>query len=243
VLTPSPAHDFAKALLKRAKTDAIDAQTLAQRAALVQPERWTPPPAVYMELPQRLAQRDSLLELRQQVRNQLHALLQGPVVIAAVRQRMEALMATLTAQIKEVEKEITPVRQQDEAWARAATLLQTITGVGLVTAAWLVPTTLNFSVCPSPAAAAAYAELVPYVRASGTSVRGKQAIGRSGHKRRRTLYLATRAATRWNPQIKAFYTRLRHAGTPGKVARCAAARKRLHLAGAVVTTGRAYDPA
>src|SRR5690348_14352548 len=45
VISPSQAHDFAKALLKRAKTDAIDAQTLAQLAALLQPDRWTPPPA------------------------------------------------------------------------------------------------------------------------------------------------------------------------------------------------------
>jgi hypothetical protein len=55
-------------------------------------------------------------------------------------------------------------------------------------------------------------------------------------------YLATLAATRWNPQIRAFYTRLRAAGKPAKVARCAAARKLLHLAWAVVTKGRAYDP-
>lgn len=31
-------------LLKRAKTDAIDAQTLAHLAALLQPALWTPPP-------------------------------------------------------------------------------------------------------------------------------------------------------------------------------------------------------
>ena len=77
------------------------------------------------------------------------------MVIGAVRQRMEALIATLNAQIKEVEKEITPVLAQDAAWAKAAALLQTITGVGLVTSAWLVTTTLNFSICPSPEAAAA----------------------------------------------------------------------------------------
>ena len=85
---------------------------------------------------------------------------------------------------------------------------------------------------------------MPYVRESGTSVRGKQAISRGGNKRlRRTLYLATLAATRWNPRIKAFYTRLRAAGKPAKVARCAAARKLLHLAWAVVTKDRADDPA
>jgi transposase len=243
VINPRQAHDFAKALLKRAKSDAIDAQTLSQLGALLHPERWTPPPAIYAELQQRLAQRDSLLALRLQVSNQRHALEQGPVVVAAVRQRMEALIATLNAQIKEIEQEITPVLQQDAAWAKAVALLQTISGVGLVTAAWLVTATLNFSACPSPQAAAAYAGLVSYERASGTSVRDTQPITCSGNKRlRRTLYLATLAATRWNPPIKAFYTRLRAAGKPAKVARCAAARKLLHLAWAVVTKGCAFDP-
>lgn len=46
VINPMQAHHFAKALLKRAKTDAIDAQTLTLLAAKLQPERWTPPPAV-----------------------------------------------------------------------------------------------------------------------------------------------------------------------------------------------------
>jgi transposase len=68
VINPAQAHAFAKALLKRAKTDAIDAQTLTQLAALLQPAPWTPPPPVYHELQQRLVQRDALLDLRQQVR-------------------------------------------------------------------------------------------------------------------------------------------------------------------------------
>ena len=37
-------------------TDAIDAQTLAQLAALLQPRLWTPPPAIYEELEQRLTE-------------------------------------------------------------------------------------------------------------------------------------------------------------------------------------------
>src|SRR6266704_4571229 len=72
VINPAQAHHFAKALLKRAKTDAIDAQTLAQLAMVLQPEQWMPPPQIYYELQQRLAQRDDLLNLRQQVRNHLH---------------------------------------------------------------------------------------------------------------------------------------------------------------------------
>ena len=82
VVNPAQAHYFAKALLKRAKTDAIDAQTLTELAVLLQPELWTPPPAIYEELEQRLRQRDDLLLMRGQLRNQLHALDHMPVKVA-----------------------------------------------------------------------------------------------------------------------------------------------------------------
>jgi transposase len=153
VINPLQAHAFAKALLKRNKTDAIDAHTLTQLAALLQPAPWNPPPAVYTELQQRLAQRESLLELRQHVRNQRHALVQQPMVIASVRERMDALIATLSQQIGAVEREIAATMRQDAAWAAAADRLQTITGVGMITSAWLLVTTLNFTLCATAEAA------------------------------------------------------------------------------------------
>ncbi len=79
---------------------------------------------------------------------------------------------------------------------------------------------------------------------SGTSIRGQPRIGHSGNTRlRHALYMATLSASRHNPRIRAFYQRLRDAGKPIKVARCAAARKLLHLAWAVVTKERDFDPA
>jgi transposase len=147
VINPAQAHHCAKALLKRAKTDAIDAQTLAQLAMVLQPEPWTPPPPIYSALQQRLAQRDDLLNLRQQVRNQLHALVQHPEVIPEVRARMERLLTTFEAQLVEVEREIAVALTQDSAWAAAATRLQSIKGVGWVTAAWTLVTTLNLTSC------------------------------------------------------------------------------------------------
>ena len=244
VINPDQAHNFAKALLQRAKTDAIDARPLARLASMLQPARWTPPPAIDAELQQRLAERDTLVDLRQQVRNQLHALIQLPVVIPAVRARMEDLIATFDAQIMAIEREIARVLPQDTAWAASAELLLSIAGVGLLTAAWLLVGTLNVTIGVNPEALAAYAGLAPHPKESGTSVRGRERVGRGGHKRLRTaLYRATLAAARHNPVIKAFYERLRAAGKPPKVARGAAARKLLHLAWAVVTKGRAFDPA
>ncbi len=243
VINPAQAHHFAKALLKRAKTDAIDAQTLARLAELLQPTPWTPPPDIWAQLQQRLAQRDALISMQRQVRNQLHALEQGPVLIPSVRGRMESLIATLGEQIAEVEDEIEQALEMDDEWARSAERLRSIPGVGIITAAWLLVATLNFTLCDSPEAATSYAGLAPHPRQSGTSVRGKPTIGHTGNGRLRTaLYLATLSASQHNPVIKGFYERLREAGKPAKVARCAAARKLLHIAWAVGTSGERFNP-
>ena len=242
VINPAQAHYYAKSHLRRAKTDALDAQGLTQFAAERQPPPWTPPPTVYHELRQRLLLRDSLVDMRQQARNQYHALLQWPVVVAEVREQLEALIADLTERIAALEVEIAHVLQAG-AWAASATYLQSIKGIGPLTAAWILVTTLNFTLCQSPAAATAYAGLAPQPHESGTSVKGRRQIGHAGNGRLRTaLYMATMSAAQHNPVIKTFYQRLRAAGKPMKVARCAAARKLLHIAWAVTTKGQPFDP-
>ena len=242
VVNPAHAHNYALSLPRRAKTDALDARVLAQFAAERQPPRWTPPPQVYHELRQRLVARDGLLSMRQQARNQRHALEQWPIVIDSVREHLEAVIAELDTRLTALDAEITAVLS-DGAWAESAALLRGISGIGMVTTAWLLVGTLNFQACASAESAAAYVGLVPLARESGSSVRGRAQIGHGGHARLRTaLYLATLTAARFNPQIKAHYERLRAAGKPKKVARCAAARKLLHLAYAVVTKHQPFDP-
>jgi len=242
VVKRAHAHHYAQSLPRRAKTDLLDAPVLAQLAAERKPPPWTPPPQVYHELRQRLIARDALLTMRQQARNQRHALLQWPIVIESVRVQLEGLIADLEMRLATLEVEIAQVLC-DGAWAESATLLASITGLGLITTAWLLVGTVNFQACASAEAASAYVGLVPLAHESGSSVRGRAQIGHGGHARLRTaLYLATLSAARFNPMIKAHYERLRAAGKPAKVARCAAARKLLHLAWAVVTKRQPFDP-
>jgi transposase len=243
VVNPKQAHDFAKALLQQAKTDPLDAAVLAQLGAKLLPARWTPPPAVYQEFQQRLAERDSLLGLRQQVLNQHLALLHEQVTVSTVVARQQELIATLDGQLAAVEAELKTLVAADTTWAASVRLLQTIPGVGLITASWLVVATLNFTSCTDAAAATAYTGLAPQVRQSGTSVRGRAQIGHTGDSRLRTaLYMATLTAARYNPAVRALYERLRAAGKPPKVARCAAARKLLHQMWAIGTSRRPFDP-
>jgi transposase len=122
--------------------------------------------------------------------------------------------------------------------------MQTISGIGPLTTAWVLVLTVNFQRCATAEAAANYAGLIPLPHQSGSSVRGRGQLGHDGNARLRTaLYRATINAARFDPIIKAFYERLRAAGKPRKVARCAAARKLLHLVYAVVINERAFDPA
>jgi transposase len=172
-------------------------------AYLLHPTPWTPPLPLYAELQQRLAQRDSLLELRQQVRTQLHARNQMPTIIATGRMRMEQLIEILTTPLVAVDAELEAALELDPSWAASAQRRQTITGIGPLVAAWLLVTTLNFTLCESAEALTAYAGLAPHPYQSGTRVHGRACIGHTGNARLRTiLYLSTRSAAQHTPVIK-----------------------------------------
>ncbi len=247
VINPLQAHHFAKARLRRAKTDVLDAQDLCRLAAVLRPPVWTPPPAVYHEVRQRLLVRDGLVTMRQQARNQHHALTQWPVVVVGAAEQLTAVIADLDARIVVLEGEIAAALAASE-WAESLGYLTSAPGIGLLTAAWLLVTTVNFTLGATPEAVVAGCPLgrtglAPVPRQSGTSVRGKPQIGHGGNGRLRTAaYLATLSAVRYNPMLRVFYQRLRAAGKPVKVARCAVARKLLHLAWALVTKQQPFDP-
>jgi transposase len=240
VLNPSQVALFARSLPRRGKTDALDAQLLMRFAAERQPAPWLPPEQVYHELRQRLVVRDGLLQMRTQAKNQRHAIQQWPVRIASALEALDTVIAELDEQVASLGREIAEVLR-DGAWASSATVLLTAPGIGLVTTGWLLVDTLNFTIAQSPEQLTAYVGLAPRERQSGTSRRGRAQIGHAGNGRLRTaLYMATLTAARYNPSLRAFYQRLRAAGKPMKVARCATARKLLHLAWAMVKKQEPY---
>jgi len=136
IVNPKQVHHWAQSLPRRGKTDALDARMLTQYAWERQPRSWTPPPAVYHELRQRLTARDGLVSLRQNARNQLHALRQWPVQVTAALQPIEQIISELDRQIGDLETAIAQVLR-DGAWATSADLMQTITGIGPLTTAWV----------------------------------------------------------------------------------------------------------
>lgn len=103
VLHPAQRHTYATSLPRRGKTDALGAQVFVRVAAKRQPTPWTPPPAVYHELRQRLVTCDGVLSMRQQARNQRHALQQWPVMVASVLEHLDGVITDLDERLASVE--------------------------------------------------------------------------------------------------------------------------------------------
>lgn len=244
VVNPKQAHNFARALGQRAKNDALDAQMLARMGASLATSLtlWTPPPSIYRELYQRLMLRQSLLETRKALANQLQALPKTQAVPGVVA-HYQSLLGDLDKRLKKLQKEIETALADEPKWAATAARLETIPGIGWVSAIWLVVITLNFTTCPSAEALTQYIGLAPTERSSGTSVRGRARLGGGGHALLRSiLYMAAGSAMRWNPTLQKYANRLKEEqGKAAKVVRCAVARKLVHLAYALARSGSDFE--
>ncbi len=119
VVNPRQARHSAKAQRRRPKTDALDARDLARLAPRSNPP-WTPPPAVYHE-----------------ARNQRHALLQWPVIVAGMWRHRDERVAGRDRRVASLEVAIAAVLEAS-AWAASLVCLTSAPGSGLVTAAWLL---------------------------------------------------------------------------------------------------------
>jgi transposase len=242
VVSPASARHYAQARLRRAKTDAVDAATLAAYGRDLQPAAWTPAPAEVQALQVLIRQRDDLVALQAETRNRRHALARLPGVPAEAARPLAAVLAVLAEQVRGLEAAI---RQAAGAAAIADDIarLQTIVGVGLLTAAVVVAETRPLRAGATPAQVVAYAGLDPAPHQSGASVRGAGHISKTGNARlRQAAYMAAVSAVRHNPPLRAFYARLVARGKPKKLALVAAARKLLALMVTLLQHGRDFDP-
>jgi transposase len=236
VLNPAIIHAFAAMRLARAKTDAVDAALIAHYTATHHPPAWTPAPREIRELQALVRRLDALHGMRTQETNRLAA---GGLV-PAVQTSIETVIATLTAQIASVHRQIQDHFTQYPGLRAQRDLLTSIPGIGEATAAVLLAELFDKSY-GSARQAAAFAGLVPRVAESGTlRARGRLAKVGSG-RLRKALYFPALAGLRFNPTLQALRTRLLAAGKPKMVIVGAAMRKLIHLAYGVLKSGRAYD--
>jgi transposase len=236
VLNPAVTHAYAASRLARAKTDRIDAALIARYTATEQPAAWTPAPREVRELQALIRRLDALQGMRTQESNRLEA---GPLV-PAVRASLETVIATLTAEIKAVQRQIHGHVDQHPGLRDQRDLLVSIPGIGEATAAVLIAELFDKRYS-SARQAAAFAGVVPRVCESGTLKARGRLVKIGPGRLRKALYFPALTGLRFNPTLRALQARLRAAGKPSMVIIGAAMRKLIHLAFGVLKSGRAYD--
>jgi transposase len=235
VVNPRQTRDFAKALGRLAKTDKLDADTLAEFAERVRPTPRPLPDDTAREFEALLSRRRQLLEMRAAEQNRL-----GLATAAKVRASLQAHIAWLSKQLERVDKELSTAVEASPVWRAKDELLQSIKGIGPAVSRTLLATLPELGTLTRQQIAA-LAGLAPLNRDSGQR-RGQRSIGGGRAEVRSLLYMAALSAARYNPALKAFAERLQRAGKAVKVRLVAVARKLLTIANAVVRDERTWQP-
>ena len=239
VVNPARIAAYRQSQLKRHKTDAVDAQLIADFCRTQQPPLWAPPTPAERELRALVRHRDDLKDLRQAERNRLES---QPPSATVVRQ-LRALLVLLDGQIAEVEQQIRDHVDRHPDLKAQHNLLTSIPGIGDQTSVQLLAELGDLRRFTNVRQVVALVGLNPQQRHSGSSIHYTAGIARMGRSSlRAALYLPAVVAKRHNPLLKAFAERLAARGLSPQAVVVAVMRKLLHLAYGVIRSNRPFDP-
>lgn len=236
----SPAHIKAFALSRGtlAKTDRIDAELIARFMAF-RPEAGRELPDENLRILRTLTtRRGQHVDMRKRLKAQISARKkQG--VSADVETMDDELKEVLDTQIDHIERRIGNVIAQVEAITAKAKLLQSIPGIGPVSAAMLIAELPELGRMTS-GQAAAMTGLAPVPHDSG-AMRGRRTIAGGRRSLRHVRFQAALAAACHNPVLKTVEKRLKERGKPHKLVIIAIARRLVTTANAIIKTGTPWQ--
>lgn len=220
VANPRQVREFARSIGRLAKTDSIDAQVLARFGVATQPEPRPLPDAATRELEALITRRRQLVAM---ITAEETRLATAPTI---TRKQIKAHIGWLRRQLAKVDADIDGMVRRSPIWRKATsrTLLALLPELGTLKEKQI----------------AMLVGVAPLNRDSGT-FRGRRTVWGGRARVRTALYMAALVASRRNPTLQAFYTRLRAAGKPGKVALIACIHKLLIILNAMMRDNRHWD--
>jgi transposase len=227
VVNPRQIRDFARAIGRLAKTDALDAEVIALFAERVRPEPRPLPDDDARYLSELVARRRQIVEMMTMERNRRRTLT-GKRFLKSI----DRLLAALQKELSDLEADLDDTIRGTPAWREAEDLLTSVPGVGDKLARTLIADLPELGRL-SRRQIAALVGVAPINRDSGT-MRGRRTTWAGRAKVRATLYMAALVASRHNKTLKSFYRRLLQAGKAKKVALTAVMRKLLTILNAMI---------
>ncbi len=240
VVNPACIKGFGHSENIRNKNDAIDARLIARYCLAMAPAPWTPPPLEQRQLRAWTVRVQALKDIRQQEANRLEAhTITGMDEVAA---HVNEHITWLDAQIRKLEKDIDDHIDRHPGLKHDAELIGSIPGIGVATVAKILGQIGDLRRFESAKAFAAFLGVTPKQRISGTSIRGRTMISRTGSTSlRAALYMPSLVARKHNPILHRFAERLLSTGMAKKAVIGAVMHKLAHLIYGVIHSGEPFD--
>lgn len=228
IVNPGRVRDFAKSMGQLAKTDDIDARIITEYAKVRQPVANKLPSEAQRKLTVLVDRRQQLIDMRVMESNRLDT------AGEKIQQRhIKRHLRFLEKEITAIESAVSEIILTDEAMKQKAACITQIIGYGPVCATSLLAHLPELG-CLSRKEVAALVGVAPVNRDSGGH-RGIRHIHGGRKRLRACLYMAAVCASKSNPILKEFYTRLVEENhRPKKVALVAVMRKMLIAANSAV---------
>ena len=240
VVNPLSVKRFIQMRLKTSKTDKLDAQMIRLYGESEQPNLWNPPSKLIIEATELHKLIEMLVKQRVALKNRLHALNAKDITRSPV-------VTSVRRQIRNLSNEITDLELKLEAVIKEyqpdlLTRLCSIPGIGKRTAIYLIVLTHGFEKFETSRQLISFFGLNPIIRQSGSSIRGKSRISKTGDNHiRNLLFMCAFTACEHNKSCREIYQRITAKGKSKKLALIAVANKLLKQSLAIAKSGLYYD--
>jgi len=219
-------------VLGKAKTDALDAQLIAEYGLKLQPAAQQRPSQATQALKTLVTRRHQLVTMRVAESNRLKR------ALTEAKADIQHHLKYLEGRIKALDKSIEKLSTSEPAWQRTRQILLSVPGIGAITSALCLGELPELGTL-NEKQIARLVGVAPINRDSG-KFKGKRMIQGGRASLRTGLYMAALVATRHNRVIQAFYKRLRADGKLYKVAITACVRKLIVIVNAMVRNNQLW---
>ena len=228
VINPRASRHFACAMMKRAKTDPVDAEVILEFVQRMPFVSWQPPVEEVLQLQAITRRGYQLKKAINQEANRLHADGFRRELGSIVTRDLEVNIRHLKRRVERLERQgrqlIATVPDLEDKFQR----LLSIKGIGEASALHILAEVLVLPADLQPEQWVAQAGLDPRPRESGSSVHRLRFISKAGNKYlRAALYMPALVAIRFQINVEAFYDKLIDAGKKPMQAIIAVMRKLL----------------
>lgn len=233
--------------VSRQKSDRVDSMQIALYASrfMDRVRLYRPTNTVLLKIRELVRFKDRLTKVKTQLSvaaNELKTVRKTWEETDYIVNSSKEIVNQINVRIADVERKMIQLLETDPELKQMYKLINSVVGVGMQTAIYLLVHTWGFNAFESPRQLACYCGIVPFSKRSGTSLKGRPHISHLANKKLKSLlHMCALNAVRYDPQLKQYYQRKVEEGKHKMNVLNNVRNKLIHRIYAVITTGQEYD--